>query len=98
MADTPETKFKKAAAKLFASYGRDLWWFKVLGGESQKAGVPDCVGCLRGKFFAPELKVHPNKPEPKQLYEIEKIQAAGGASGVIYDIDQLKEFMCRLEG
>lgn len=98
MADTPETKFKKAAAKLFATYGRDLWWFKVLGGESQKAGVPDCVGCLRGKFFAPELKVAPNKPSEKQLYEIEKIQAAGGAADVIYDIDQLKEFMCRLEG
>ena len=98
MSDTPETKFKKAAANLFKSYGRDLWWFKVLGGESQKAGVPDIVGCYKGKFFAPELKVAPNKPSEKQLYEIEKIQSAGGASGVIWDIDQLKEFMCRLEG
>lgn len=94
---TPETTLKNKARTLFKSYGKDLWWFKVLGSEGQKSGVPDCVGCLRGKFFAVELKVEPYTPSPKQLWEIDQIRLAGGESEVIYDIDRLREFMQCLE-
>lgn len=91
---TPETKFKDAGRKfLNETFGQRIWYFKVLGSEGQKSGVPDIVGCLDGKFFGVELKVKPNKPSDKQLYEIEKITAAGGAAAVIWNMDELKEFM-----
>lgn len=93
MGDTPETKLKKEAKKLLDKLGPDCWYFKVLGSPGQKAGVPDLVGCYKGKFFAPELKVAPNKPSDKQLHEIRKITAAGGASAVIWSIDEFKEWM-----
>lgn len=93
MADTPETKLKKAAVAYLDDFGDDCWYFKVLGGPGQKAGVPDIVGCYKGRFFAPELKVHPNKPSGKQLHEIAKIQAADGCSDVIWSIEEFKKFM-----
>lgn len=93
MSATPETKLKNDAKKILDALGPDCWYFKVLGSSGQKAGVPDIVGCYKGRFFAPELKVAPNNPSGKQIHEIEKIQKAGGASNVIWSIEDFKEFM-----
>lgn len=90
---TPETKLKNAAKAHLETLGSRVWYFKVLGGPGQKAGVPDIVGCLDGKFFAAELKVKPFKPSEKQLYEIDNIRRAGGSADVIYDIAQFKKFL-----
>ena len=93
MADTPETKLKKKCCAYLDSLGDDCWYFKVKGGPEQKAGVPDIVGCIAGIFFAAELKVKPNKPTEKQLYEIEKIRSAVGATGVVYTYEQFVELV-----
>lgn len=96
MADTHETKLKKKCIEVLDALGPDCWYFKVLGGPGQKAGVPDLIGCYKGRFFAPELKIAPNKPSGKQLHEIGKIQAADGDSDVIWSIEEFKKFMDRV--
>lgn len=93
MADTPETKLKKKCCLYLDSLNRDCWYFKVLGGPGQKAGVPDIVGCINGHFFAAELKIKPNKPSAKQVHEIEKIFEAGGEAKVIYTYEEFVDFI-----
>jgi len=71
----------------------DLWYFKVHGHDMQKTGVPDLVMCYRGIFIAPEVKVPGNTASKKQDYEIAAIKAAGGVSGLVYSVDELKEMV-----
>lgn len=92
---TPESNLKKKVADYFKTLKPDLWWFKVLGGEGQKSGVPDTVGCYCGKFFAIELKREDGEGsvDPKQEYEIKMIRKAGGQATVAESLAQVKEFI-----
>lgn len=92
---TPETNLKVKVSKYLNSLKPSLWWFKVLGGDGQKVGVPDTVGCYCGKFFAIELKREDGKGsvDPKQEYEIKKIRKAGGQAIVAESLDEVKEFI-----
>lgn len=56
------------------------WWFKVHGGPFQKAGVPDLVGCVEGRFFALEVKEPGEEPTKLQAETMKKIRLAGGTS------------------
>lgn len=58
------------------------WFFKVFGNGFQKAGVPDIVGVLNGRFMAIEVKSEIGKPSPLQLKIIELINDAGGYATV----------------
>ena len=81
MADTPEVKVKKcvvAQLKLLKAY----YFYPVTGGYGG-SGVPDIVGCFKGKFFAIECKAGKNKPTPLQQKNIDSIAAQGGAVWVV---------------
>ena len=81
MADTPEVKVKKcvvAQLKLLKAY----YFYPVTGGYGG-SGVPDIVGCYKGKFFAIECKAGKNKPTPLQQKNIDSITAQGGAVWVV---------------
>lgn len=81
MADTPEVKVKKkvvAQLKLLKAY----FFYPVTGGYGG-SGVPDIVGCYKGKFFAIECKAGKNKPTPLQQKNIDAIAAQGGAVWVV---------------
>ena len=54
------------------------WFIKVHGGAFQAAGVPDILGCFKGRFVAFEVKRPGCKPTKLQLYVIGRIQTAGG--------------------
>ena len=66
-----------------------VWCFKVLGGGGQMRGVPDIIGCCRGRFFALEVK------RPKlgllsaiQAKRIADIDAAGGIACVVHSVEE----------
>lgn len=66
-------------------FGFDVFVFKVWGSEHMMAGLPDLIGCLRGKFFGLEVK-HPETrgaTTKRQEYVGELIQGAGGYWGVV---------------
>jgi Holliday junction resolvase len=81
MAATPEVKVKRkvvAQLKLLGAY----FFYPVTGGYGG-SGVPDIVGCYKGKFFAIECKAGKNKPTALQQKNIDSIAAQGGAVWVV---------------
>lgn len=87
---TPETKLKNQIQKYLKSLGSDWWGFKVLGHAGQKTGVPDTVGCFRGRFVAIEAKAPDGQPTLKQSFEIDRIRGAQGAARVVWSLDEVK--------
>lgn len=54
-----------------------------------KAGVPDIIACLDGKFYGIEVKVGDNKPSPLQLANLRQIAKAGGIDILAYSLDDV---------
>lgn len=86
---TPEGKVKAAIKKLLDEHS--IYYFMPATGGYGRSGVPDFIGCARGKFFSIEAKAGKAKPTALQLREMERIKAAGGLAFVINEetIDDL---------
>ena len=81
MASTPEAKVKKKVVAQLKTLGA-YFFYPVTGGYGA-SGVPDIVGCYKGKFFAFECKAGKNKPTALQQKNIDDILAQGGAVWVV---------------
>jgi len=81
MAATPESKVKKLVVAQLKALGA-YYFYPVTGGYGA-SGVPDIVGCYRGRFFAFECKAGKNKPTPLQLKNLTDIAASGGVAVII---------------
>lgn len=60
------------------------------GSPFQRIGRPDIEGCLRGRFFAFEVK-QPGQGHtltPLQTRALEEIKAAGGLAGTVTSVDE----------
>lgn len=60
-------------------------------------GIPDYLGCVRGRFVALELKIETGRPSALQTFIIGKINEAGGYARVVYpsNLDEvLREVSC----
>ena len=87
---TPEGKVKLAIKDYLNQLKPDLWyWMPVNSGFGIK-GIPDFVGCYRGRFFAIEAKRVCGRPKPWQDLVMNLIRAAGGIAVVIDNIEDLK--------
>lgn len=81
MAATPESLVKKkihAALKAVGAYG-----VNYIGGQYAKAGTPDILACLDGRFIGIEAKAGTNKPTMLQIIALREIDKAGGLALVI---------------
>ena len=81
MASTPEVKVKKVVIKHLKDMGA-YYFYPVTGGYGG-SGVPDIVGCHKGKFFGIECKAGKHKPTPLQDKNFHDISSAGGIALVI---------------
>lgn len=81
MAATPEAKVKHIVTRQLKAL-KAYYFYPVTGGYGA-SGVPDIVGCFKGKFFAIECKAGKNKPTPLQEKNINAIAAQGGAVWVV---------------
>jgi Holliday junction resolvase len=63
------------------------WWMKVHGGGFQVAGVPDIIGCYKGRFVAIEVKVGDNTPTQLQVSVLLKLSDAGALVGVARSVE-----------
>lgn len=91
MGKNPETLLTEKIMKYLKSEG--AWVVKYPGSAFGTTGTPDILGCLRGRFFAVEVKLpYPSKhPVSKaQAYHIRKIREAGGIAGVACSVDEAK--------
>ena len=95
MAMTPEGKVKKKVAKHLDDLG--CYYFYPATGGYGKSGVPDIVGCYKGKFFGLECKAGDNKPTLLQEKNLYHILVNGGISEVINE-DNVHRVKQILEG
>jgi Holliday junction resolvase len=80
MALTPEGKVKKKIVAYLKEIGA-YYFFPATGGYG-KSGVPDIVGCYKGRFFGIECKAGNNKPTELQKNQLRLIAEAGGIATV----------------
>ena len=78
---TPEAKVKKVVVRQLKLLGA-YYFYPVTGGYGM-SGVPDIVGCYKGKFFGIECKAGSNKPTALQLKNLKDIELAGGLALVV---------------
>jgi len=57
--------------------------------RTNRAGTPDIIACLNGRFIAIEVKRKGNKATPLQLAKIEQIRASGGIAFIAYSKDDV---------
>lgn len=70
-----------------------VWLFNVHGSARQQSGIPDLVGCYRGRFFGIEVKRPGEVRTPKQTLTMEKIASADGLTGVATCIEEALEII-----
>lgn len=83
MAMTPEKKVKQTVTKYLKGYGKDIYYFYSTTGGYGRSGVPDIIGCYKGRFFAIECKAGKNTTTKLQELEIDKVNNAGGTAWVV---------------
>lgn len=65
------------------------------GGQFTKAGIPDIIACVNGRFVGIEVKASGGKPSELQILNLRKIHNAGGYAVLLFP-DQwelFKEFI-----
>ena len=75
------------------------WFLKYWGGAAYtKSGIPDLLACCNGRFLGIEVKAPHGKPSELQLYNLKKIDEAGGFGILLYpkDFDLFKNFLDNL--
>lgn len=92
---TPEAKVKTRVKRVLEELG--AYFFSPQSGIYGRSGIPDIVGCYRGKFFAVECKAGTNTTTALQDKEIDKIRAARGMVFVVHErnIDEWEAIMRR---
>jgi len=85
---TPEKKVKTKVVAILKELG--AYYFYPITGGYGASGVPDIVGCYKGKFFAIECKAGKGKTTALQEKNIAQIIAQGGLAMVINE-DNIEE-------
>lgn len=80
-----EKQFENKIKKFLKSH--DIWFTKIWGGGYQKAGIPDILACVNGRFVAIEIKGSSGKPTELQKYNIKKINESNGVGIILYPKD-----------
>lgn len=86
-----ETKLQKQIQEYLESIGG--YRFKVHGELYMRAGIPDIVCCLKGRFIGIEAKDGDNTPSELQLAHGRQIKKAGGVWGVCYSVEDVKKLL-----
>lgn len=90
---TPEAKVKKQGKAILDRMG--VYHFPPFSGGYGRSGVPDVVGCYRGRFISVEYKANGGKPTALQLKNMEDIRKCGGVALLINEdnVQQLEELI-----
>lgn len=88
-----EKNFENKIKKFLESKG--CYFVKQFGCAFTKAGVPDLLCCVNGKFVAIEVKAENGATSYLQDHNIAKIKESGGVAIVVKpsDFDKLKKLI-----
>ena len=79
---------------------KHCWVLKYWGGAPYtKSGIPDLLVCCCGQFLGIELKAERGKPSDLQMYNLRKIEAAGGFGVLLYPehFELFKQFIEQIQ-
>lgn len=90
---TPESRVKAQVKKILTAYG--AWYAMPVGGMLGRAGIPDFLVCLNGKFIAIETKAGRGKLTALQRLNLQQIKETGGIVLVINEnnLSELKRVL-----
>ena len=94
---TPEKKVKTKVVEILKSFG--AYYFYASTGGYGASGVPDIIGCYKGRFFGIECKAGKGKPTALQEKNIAQIIAQGGLAIVVNEdnIEDVNELLRQIE-
>lgn len=87
MASGPESKIKAKIKAYLDSIGAYHVWPVPTGYGS---AMVDCYACIKGKFFAIEVKVPGKHPTPRQDLVLINVREADGVALVVWSVDDVK--------
>ena len=67
--------------------------FKEHGGIYGVSGIPDIIGCYKGKFIAFEVKTTQGKLSKLQEVMLERINEAGGIAFKVTSLQEVKDIL-----
>lgn len=81
--------------KKILDYLKSIGVYSVKVIQASKAGVPDIIGCYRGKFIAIEVKTPKTRNNTSELQKLnlDWIIESGGKSCVAWDLDGVIRFI-----
>jgi len=87
----PEARLGRQIRKALEERG--AFMFKIHGGPTMMAGLPDLIGVWHGRFIAVEVKMPGNKPSKIQERVMDRIRTAGGRVVVAYSVADALEVL-----
>lgn len=72
------------------------WWLNFHGGDPyMPRGLPDIIGCYRGRFVAFEVKRPGEAPRKIQGKVMRTLKAAGALTAVVYSVEDVKHALTK---
>jgi hypothetical protein len=95
VATTPEGKIKTKLDRMLKAY--NVWYYSPQAGPHGRAGIPDRIAIVAGRFVGIECKADKTKkPTALQVKAMNEIEHAGGKCFLVYDdetIAEVREFI-----
>ncbi|ANA85741.1 endonuclease [Gordonia phage Cozz] len=87
----PEARLGRQIRKALEERG--AFMFKIHGGPTMMAGLPDLIGVWHGRFIAVEVKMPGNGPSKIQERVMDRIRQAGGRVVVAHSVPEALEVL-----
>lgn len=98
--NTQKPPLERRVVKKILEYLRKRggFWAKTHGNPVVTRGLPDIIGCYKGRYIAFEVKRDPSgKPTPLQAFRLAEIVQAGGMARTISSVDEAKALLDRID-
>lgn len=92
------TEIERDAEQLLVSGVRDLGGVAYKFTSPGNAGVPDRIVIIAGVVIFIELKSRSGRLRPSQVMQHKRIQAAGGEVITLHGVDEVRNWLRRMEG
>lgn len=83
--------------KQILNYLKAKGYYAIKVITANRAGCPDILACIQGRFVGIEVKVGRNKASELQLSHMRAIDKAGGLAALVYSLKAVKELCESLE-